>query len=320
MVSTRRNPFVSRAPHDDVSQLRAEVQDLNAKLDGLGAQLEALLQVDHRSPCFVGRQAVLAPTHFDRWIYLDADDRTLCPRILTTGTWEPGTTRFLQTYVPEAGCYVEVGASYGYYALQAACLVGDDGSVIAFEPAPRYFSLLHRTIETNGMWNRTTLHQVAVSDRIGTASFHLTGDWHAGSGFYPPVDPVLPIEVTEIEVPTTTLDEALAGRPVDFLKMDAEGAEALVIEGADETLARSPDLVAVIEVSYRPWDREANEAGRLLDLLADRGFRFWLIDDDGTAHPRSRAEILDAAVVAARDVCCARNAPEPRNGFPPLIR
>lgn len=319
MISSRRTVERSRPDGDEVASLRAEVAEVRAQLGRLGDLLELVTTPDRRTPCFVGDATVLAPTHFDRWIYLDADDRTLCPRIITTGTWEAGTTRFLQTYIPTGGRYVEVGASYGYYALQAACLVGDDGEMIAFEPAPRYYSLLHRTIETNGMWNRSSLHRVAVTDQVGTATFHLTGDWHAGSGFYPPIDPVLPIEVTEIDVSTTTLDVALDDRPVDFLKMDAEGSEGAVIDGAAAVIERSPDLVAVIEISSRAWDPEADDSARLLGSLADRGFRFWLIADDGSAVERPIDAILASAQVAARDVCCARDTPVPRPGYPSLI-
>lgn len=291
-----------------------------AELEALRQQvaaLQATVAGRRPEPCYVGDRVALAPTHFDRWIYLDTDDRSVCPHILTTGTWEPGTTRFFQTYVPDGGRYVEVGANYGYYALQAACLVGDQGSVVAYEPVPRIFELLQRTVDVNGIAGRTTLERVAIADRVGTAPLYLKGDWHGGSGLYRPPGQV-PFEITEVEVPVTTLDRALGPEPVDFLKIDAEGAEAEVLDGAARILDASEDLVILIEISVRGWVSLVEDAEKLLRGLEGRGFRFWLIAEDGHGVPSGVEDILAAAVVA-RDVCCARRPPTPRPGFPPLL-
>ncbi|MEM7272457.1 MAG: FkbM family methyltransferase [Actinomycetota bacterium] len=303
----------------DHGALTESVAKLRAEMAELRREVETLRAGDSRTPVYVGDGTVLAPTHFDRWIYLDTADRSVSPHILTTGTWERGVTRFFQTYLPEGGTYVEVGANYGYYTLQAACLVGDTGRVVAFEPGPRMFSLLERTIDVNGVGPRTTLHEAAVTDAAGTATFYLKGDWHGGSSLYNEADS--PWDVTEVEVLTTTLDDALAnsldGRWVDVCKIDAEGAEATVLAGAADLLA-NPDLVLLVEVHDRAWADLDDDAGRFLAELAQLGFRFWLIEEDGRGVESTAEQVLAAAVVA-RDVCCARHTPTPRPGFPPLI-
>ncbi len=311
MIGSRRLDQLRRAPAHPSAELRAAIAEVR--------------DLDRRQPCYVGDRTVLAPTHFDRWIYLDTDDRSVCPHILMTGVWEPGTTRFFQTYVPDGGSYVEVGANYGYYTLQAACLVGDRGSVVAFEPGARMFSLLERTIDVNGVGPRTTLHEVAVADRRGTATLYVKGEWHGATGLHRPPGPV-PFEITEVEVPTVTLDEVLGSRSseasgngrVDFLKMDVEGAEAAVLAGAESILDHNEDLVILIELSTRKWVSIDDDAEKILRGLEDRGFRFWLVEEDGRGVARTIDELLAAAVVA-RDVCCARRPPTPRPGFPPLI-
>jgi FkbM family methyltransferase len=292
-----------------LEQLRAEVADLRH-------EVQILRNTDNRVPCYVGDGVALAPTHFDRWLYLDTNDRSVSPRILTTGTWEQGVTRFFQTYMPENARYVEVGANYGYYTMQAACLVGDKGTVTAFEPGPRMFSLLERSIDINGVAGRTTLHQSAVSDTVGSAILYMKRDWHGGSSLYEEVGSTL--DITEVEVPTTTLDEALGATKVDFLKIDAEGAELSVLGGAEAVLAASPDLLLMIEVYAGQWAPADGDTTSFLRLLRDQGFRFWLVEEDGTGVESSIDEILDAATVA-RDVACSRQVPTPRPGFPALI-
>lgn len=299
-----------QAGHDrTLDQLRNEVADLRH-------EVQILRNADNRSPCYVGDNVALAPTHFDRWIYLDTNDRSVSPHILTTGTWEKGVTRFFQTYVPEGCRYVEVGANYGYYTLQATCLVGDGGTVTAFEPGPRMYSLLERTIDINGVHPRTTLHRKAVSDTVGTARFFMKQDWHGGCSLYEEFDSTE--DVTEVEVETTTLDEALAGSKVDFLKIDAEGAEILVLGGAEKVFEASPDLILMIEVYAGHWAPVDGDTTVFLRRLRDQGFRFWLVEEDGTGVESSLDEIIDAATVA-RDVLCARKKPTPRSGFPALI-
>lgn len=281
------------------------------------ALLQGTTAATRRAPIYVGDKVALAPTHFDRWIYLDTDDLSVCPHILTTGTWEVGTTRLVQAYVREGMHYVEVGANYGYYTLQAACLVGDTGTVQAFEPGPRPHALLARTIAANGIGPRTTLHQAAVAAETGTATLFLKGEWHGGSSLVP-TGPGAPFEQREIEVPLTTLDATCMGRPVDFLKMDAEGAEAAVLAGASAMLDANPDLLIVMEASPGALRKGGADPVALMQSLADRGFRFWLIEEDGRATSTTAADAMrDRAQIV--DVLCARSIPEPRPGFDPLI-
>jgi FkbM family methyltransferase len=280
---------------------------------------------DRRVPCYVGDKTVLAPTHFDCWMYLDTDDLSVCPQILMTGTWEAGTTRFLHTYLHEGMHYVEVGANYGYYTLQAAMLVGDAGTVTAFEPAPRPFSLLARTIAVNGVGPRTTLHQAAVSSRTGVATLFLKGDWHGGSSLVP-TGPEAPFEQRELEVPMTTLDATFVDTPdamhqdrrVDFLKMDAEGAEADVMAGATKLLDANPHLILVIEASPGALRKAGADPVALMESLADRGYRFWMITEDGRAI-RATAGAAMADRTQVLDVLCARTIPRPRPGFDALV-
>lgn len=317
MTSRRfRQPTLEHDLREGQADQDRTLDQLRAELTDLRHEVQVLRNTDNRMPCYVGDNVALAPTHFDRWIYLDTDDRSVSPQILTTGTWEKGITRFFQTYVPESCRYVEVGANYGYYALQAACLVGDEGSVTAFEPGPRMYSLLERTIDINGVAPRTVLHPLAVSDSIGPATFYIKGDWHGGCSLYDEADS--PLEITEVEVQTTTLDAALGATRVDFLKIDAEGAEASVLDGAKQVFEASPEMILMIEVHARPWVSIDDDAAKFLRELREQGFRFWLVEEDGMGIESSIDSILDAAVVA-RDVVCARKTPTPRPGFPPLI-
>lgn len=161
-----------------------------------------------------------------RW--WDPTSRGKILRILN-GTYEPEQTRLFEQLLRPGGVVLDVGANVGYYTLLASVLVGDGGSVHAFEPEPRNAEFLRRHLRINGRRN-VTVQQAAVSDHAGTARF----DFGTGSGTGHLVDAGA-LEVRTLRLDDYCAEHALAPAAV---KIDVEGAEMSVLHGARETLAR----------------------------------------------------------------------------------
>jgi len=152
----------------------------------------------------------------------------------------------------------DVGANLGTYSLLFSRLVGRRGQVHAFEPGPPTFAGLKGHLEREGPCRNLTANHLAVGAAAGTATLYLPGDDHgqaslsrqtAGSWTTAPA-------VTEFAVPMTTLDAYVAARgvaSVDLIKVDVEGAELGVLQGAAALLARDHPLLH-LEVSYG-WAR-----------------------------------------------------------------
>lgn len=121
----------------------------------------------------------------------------------------------------------DIGANVGFYSLLAAEIVGPSGKVFSFEPLPENFNYLKKHIEINGYKNIFPF-QVAVSDKSGLAFLKIEGSnatGHFGSG--------------DIHVETISLDEWIKNNKLpipNFLKIDVEGAEFLVLSGAENVL------------------------------------------------------------------------------------
>jgi FkbM family methyltransferase len=164
---------------------------------------------------------------------------------------------------------VDVGAALGLFSLDLWRLVGPTGRVIAIEPAESNTKLLAR----NARLNRATIEviQAAASNEDGLREFFLTpsSDSHA---FYhhPLIDPS-----RSVKVRTLRLDSVI--EDADFIKIDVEGAELEVLEGAGQLLKDRPPLV----VEWVPSCQLAagNEVGDLPTLLVRLGYHLQVFDE-----------------------------------------
>ena len=164
--------------------------------------------------------------------------------IFLYGAYEISETRLVQALLGPGMTFLDIGANIGYYTLVAARIVGEMGLVHCFEPNRSMRDLLETNIDRNGLRN-VVVHPEAVAQFTGQAEF-FASTWDANQGISSLV-PGLGREEKQ-QVPCVTLDEfvaGLAGRRINLIKMDIEGAEPLAIEGGRKTLAAedAPGLI-----------------------------------------------------------------------------
>jgi FkbM family methyltransferase len=230
-------------------------------------------------------------------LWVDAADEGVGRALLARGSYESAESELFARLVKPGMTVVDVGANVGYYTVLASRLVGPAGRVLAFEPEPRSHALLARNVAENGCAN-VRLFAVALSERGGEAVlFADRENLGTPSLVRANVDGDAAAAVT---VATATLDETLAEAlgeaPVDLLKIDVQGAEKLVLAGADRLL-RQPGLQLLLELWPPGLRRAGVEPREILDGLAAYGFRFHLVDDP------PRAATVEEVLVAAREHC-----------------
>lgn len=204
--------------------------------------------------------------------------------------FEQAELSFVRRMLKPGMTAVDIGAHHGLYTLLASKCVGRRGRVLAFEPSPREGRKLEKHLRLNRCRN-VEVDGRAVADKAGEAELHVVDgyrDW--GNSLRPPsvAEPVHSVRVN-----TCRLDDALAEkgiRSVNFIKLDTEGAELAVLQGAQRLLHRAPRPVILAEVQdvrTRPWGYEAREIMRKLALW---NYRWFSVGESGELYPASADE------------------------------
>ncbi|QYK51269.1 MAG: FkbM family methyltransferase [Anaerolineales bacterium] len=185
-----------------------------------------------------------------------------------------GDREELDTFIAKQGVLpgmnvVDLGANVGYYTLLMANQVGDKGRVNSLEPFPDNYQDLIFNVESNKLKSRVSTRQIAVSDQKGEATFFVGEGDNLGS-LYNLRGERNP-NPQQIVVKTTTLDELAKDiGPIDFLRMDIEGAETLVFDGMNQVFKQAIPPRILFEVhptgDVDPDPRFTPHFERLLDV------------------------------------------------------
>lgn len=154
---------------------------------------------------------------------------------------------------PDARTVLEVGAADGRDSAAYAQAL-PKARVIVFEPLPTSFAKIEEHARAN---DRIVPVNAAVADKVGTAQFHVA-KWEDASSLLPTTKTGTSYDEYHaldkvIEVPVTTLDSKCAElgvEQVDLLKMDAQGAELMILAGAADLLARRAIKLVYAEVHF----------------------------------------------------------------------
>lgn len=184
---------------------------------------------------------------------------------------------------------IDVGANYGYFTLLMAGIVGPEGRVVACEPHPVLAKAhLPQNLALNGFRQGVEICPMAVGNiddrkvefalRDGDMATSSLARWADAS------------RSTTVQVPSVTIDRLCANWPrLDLVKIDAEGAEALVWEGMQKTLRRFPQAIVVLELHL---ERDLPQTLSLLHQIESSGYALRAINYEGEIVGADRATIL----------------------------
>lgn len=154
------------------------------------------------------------------------------------------------------GLVIDVGANLGNHSIYFASVMGR--RVVAIEPEPGNLAALRRNVDANGLGDQVAIHAVAAWNEAGRIELEQQIEGNRGT--------FAGHEAAAGSIPAERLDSLIGDATVGLIKIDVEGAELRVIEGARGILERSRPILVV--ESHGPETTAA-----LTALLAPLGYR-----------------------------------------------
>ncbi|MET0705314.1 MAG: FkbM family methyltransferase [Tardiphaga sp.] len=177
---------------------------------------------------------------------------------------------FLGKIVPAGAITVDVGANRGLYTRALAKL---SKQVLAFEPSQEMATLLRRTSAAN-----VTIHEIALSDQNGDAELFIPQSEDGLVHGLASLEPQINVEgkrILSTQVPMARLD-AVVDETVAFVKIDVEGHELNVLNGATGLIERCQPVFLV-----EAEDRHREDATlSIFEFFESRGYRGYFLKDD----------------------------------------
>lgn len=182
-------------------------------------------------------------------------------------------TKFFIKNLKDNDIFYDIGANYGFYTYLSLEFCKE---VHSFEPLPTVFKELENNLSTV---NKVFLNNVAISNINGLINLYLSVSSDV-STINEEILEITPYKYFDkVKVKAITLDEYINNhsKPT-VIKMDAEGAESMIIEGARQFLKNNSPIITM-EV----WSGEngKNISMRSVEMLRNLGFQSYYIDSQG---------------------------------------
>ena len=205
-------------------------------------------------------------------------DSPFSSMVVYEGLPEWDEMKFLLRILRASDGFIDIGANVGFYTVLASTVV-TEGPLLAFEANPRNLEVLRDQVQLNELAN-AEVFGTALGNTTGELSFFDSGretgsiatDGDSGTKV--------------ITVPCRRLDDCLAGRSLpDYVvaKMDVEGCEALVLEGAVAAMQSGRISVWLFELNEIALCRHGSSGEKLIEAFSKHGYSILYWDE---AHRR----------------------------------
>jgi FkbM family methyltransferase len=230
-------------------------------------------------------------------MYVNPFDRGISLQMLVGKTLEgfryKGEIGFILRHIKPGQKVVDVGANIGFFTLLCARQAGPTGRVWAFEPGPQSFALLSTNVSING-YNNVVVENSAVAASSGRIDLFVCRDGESDNRI---AGTLLDFEQRDrVNVRCIALDDYFAkvDTPINFIKIDVQGAETLVLRGMENMLRRQRPIISF---EYTPYsakiDQQCDQA-ELLGRLRGFGYCIYELPEIGVERRVSDACILES--------------------------
>ncbi|MEO6392214.1 MAG: FkbM family methyltransferase [Pyrinomonadaceae bacterium] len=226
----------------------------------------------------------IVETFDGRRLYANLAERGMYDSVYFVGEFEPAVTKTISSVVRPGDVCLDIGANFGWYTTLLHRLVGAEGTVHSFEPVPGIFASLKRNLALAGDPANVRLNNVALGDAPGEVELHLFEGLPNG---HTSLSTQGRDDFTIIKSPMLVLNNYLADQefgPVNFVKMDVEGAELMCLRGAGRLFDQEVPpiwMIEMAEATARGFDYLPDELIKYMRSRAD--YEFYAVDERSCA-------------------------------------
>lgn len=200
------------------------------------------------------------------------------------GDYENKELEIVKSYLKPGMNCIDVGANVGVYSVLAAQQIGD-GLVYAFEP---FFGIYETLVKNSILYPNIKPFNFGLHNKVGISYFE---------------------NIKEIDLEVVVGDDILKDvEKVDFIKVDVDGAEPGVVEGLQNLIKRSPNLVMMCELSKVHYELAGFTELQFFTLVENLGFTYGrIIRETGQIDMKSCKQLMNASATRACNILLWKN-------------
>ena len=248
----------------------------------------------YRPLIYLGNNRALTKTIYGHKMFLDTRDLSLTPHILLDGFWEKWISAIFLKEIHPGMAVIDIGANVGYYSILAAHAVGNTGRVYSFEANPEIHDILFQNLEINGFITIAQTINRAVYSENTTLEFKVYEKHHGSSSIWTnnKYAEKYNDKINIIKTNTTTLDSFFPpGSKVDFIKIDAEGAEPHILNGAKRLIKENDNPPILMEWAPDLLHQSNQRTIDLYNIITELGYKIYRINNDSSLVPSEFNEL-----------------------------
>jgi FkbM family methyltransferase len=207
---------------------------------------------------------------FGKYIFYYLDSDKYIGQRVALEKYEPYETKLILRQTKKGDVVIDVGANIGYYTVLLADKIGESGKVYAFEPDKTNFEILKKNVEVNNLKN-VILVNAAVGSKAGKLKLHKSKENLGDHKLYGDDK-----ETEEVKI--IKLNDFLKDKKIDLMKIDTQGWEPEVIDGAKKIISKNKPIM-FLEYSPASYQIAKLDGQKMIKSLRKIYKNIWWIDE-----------------------------------------
>jgi FkbM family methyltransferase len=214
-------------------------------------------------------------------------------KIISHGVYEKAVAWAISEHLNSDEVFVDVGANIGYFTLLGCKIVGPKGKVYALEPNPVIYEMMETSVFANSFGKRCETINIAAFKSDGELELTWDSAGHGGGRLVTHDDVILDENKTLVKL--QKLDKILENNneKISVIKIDTEGSEPFILEGATHILENNPDCTIIAEWSPRFVKSRGYDFDKYVDYLYDTFESIELLAKVGVANKIDKQKLIN---------------------------